>query len=812
MRPQREVAQLGRNVSPIASLSSANFTADMFVGSGTSQPGIYELDVKVNGQWVQRRSIELRTDQQGHLQPCLSLANLQEWGLDTMRLEAARVDGTIQAQSIPAEGSFCQDLRTFIPEASVIADTAQLNLQVTFPQLYVLRQARDWVDPAHWDDGVTAATVRYNLNAYRNEYGDQSRQSASMGLNAGLNVGPWRLRHDGYLRWSEGLGNSYDASNTYLQRDIRPLGAQLLLGQSYSRGDLFSSVGFTGAQIYSDERMLPSSQRGFAPTVRGVANGNSTVSIYQQGRLIHEVSVANGPFEISDLYPTSYGGDLEIVITAANGSAQRFMQTYASVPQLLRPGQNRFSLTAGRVRSWDGVDEPYLVEGTWRRGINNALTGYAGMRSSEGYLATVLGAAINLRIGALAADVTASRADNPSGGAELQGQSYRLTYSKELVPRKTNVSLAAYRYSTAHYRELSDHIRDGQRVGDVGFGSYYNYRQRSRFNISLSQRLSDGWGTLWLGGNMSTYWDGRRDQTTYNLGYSNQWRRLSIGATIQRSQISTGIETRNDTQYGLTLSLPLGDAGYRSPRLSTAVNQSDYGTSLRAGISASPTQAFSYGVGLGRDERARASADANVAYNSRYAGFNGYYSRSDDSQSLSLGMQGGLVVHGGGVTLAPNLGDTVALVSAAGAAGARINGDVTRVDRRGYAVVGSVSPYRMNTIQIDPSGIDDRIQILSSNSGVAPTLGAVVPVVFRTQRSGATRLAYGKDSAGRLLSFGAEISDPEGQMVGMVGQGGQMWLAFNQEQTAYVLVKDQDRVLRCELTGELQELTCVTGK
>ena len=49
-------------------------------------------------------------------------------------------------------------------------------------------------------------------------------------------------------------------------------------------------------------------------------------------------------------------------------------------------------------------------------------------------------------------------------------------------------------------------------------------------------------------------------------------------------------------------------------------------------------------------------------------------------------------------------------------------------------------------------------------------------------------------------------------MVGMVGQGGQMWLAFNQEQTAYVLVKDQDRVLRCELTGELQELTCVTGK
>ncbi|KYF17681.1 hypothetical protein AIZ04_25550, partial [Salmonella enterica subsp. enterica serovar Typhimurium] len=75
-------------------------------------------------------------------------------------------------------------------------------------------------------------------------------------------------------------------------------------------GELFDSTQFRGVQLASDDRMLPDSERGFAPVVRGVANSNAKVRISQNGLTIYETTVAPGAFEIDDLYPTGYGGDL----------------------------------------------------------------------------------------------------------------------------------------------------------------------------------------------------------------------------------------------------------------------------------------------------------------------------------------------------------------------------------------------------------------------------------------------------------------------------------------------------------------------
>lgn len=83
--------------------------------------------------------------------------------------------------------------------------------------------------------------------------------------------------------------------NTYIQRDIQRLQGQLTLGDSYTPSDIFDSVQFRGAQLASDDNMLPDSLRGFAPIIRGIAQSNAQVTIKQNGYIIYQSYVAPGP-------------------------------------------------------------------------------------------------------------------------------------------------------------------------------------------------------------------------------------------------------------------------------------------------------------------------------------------------------------------------------------------------------------------------------------------------------------------------------------------------------------------------------------
>ncbi|MPQ55015.1 fimbria/pilus outer membrane usher protein, partial [Citrobacter sp. NMI7905_11] len=69
-------------------------------------------------------------------------------------------------------------------------------------------------------------------------------------------------------------------------------------------------------------------------------------------------------FVINDLYPTVYGGNLDVTIEEADGSQQNFSIPYASVSQLLRPGSQRYSLSLGKLRSDSVSSDPNLAEAT----------------------------------------------------------------------------------------------------------------------------------------------------------------------------------------------------------------------------------------------------------------------------------------------------------------------------------------------------------------------------------------------------------------------------------------------------------------
>ncbi|STR54021.1 outer membrane protein [Klebsiella oxytoca] len=67
--------------------------------------------------------------------------------------------------------------------------------------------------------------------------------------------------------------------------------------------------------------MEPLSRRGYAPEIRGIARTSARFAVRQSGNLIYETTVSPGAFVIDDLYPTGYGGDLDVTVyeaTAAN--------------------------------------------------------------------------------------------------------------------------------------------------------------------------------------------------------------------------------------------------------------------------------------------------------------------------------------------------------------------------------------------------------------------------------------------------------------------------------------------------------------
>lgn len=62
--------------------------------------------------------------------------------------------------------------------------------------------------------------------------------------------------------------------------------SDLTVGQSASPADVFDSVPYTGVQLNSDSDMLPDSEKGYAPIIRGTAHSNALVMVRQK-RLRH---------------------------------------------------------------------------------------------------------------------------------------------------------------------------------------------------------------------------------------------------------------------------------------------------------------------------------------------------------------------------------------------------------------------------------------------------------------------------------------------------------------------------------------------
>ncbi|WP_238985163.1 fimbria/pilus outer membrane usher protein [Stenotrophomonas beteli] len=785
----------------------ANLDISRYLQAGPAL-GTYSADVTVNGVIVGRQDVEVRLID-GESRICLNAELFELMGLDARKVEAQRAKREAgEMLALPDEPS-CESIERFLPGASLELDAGEQVLSISVPQIYLSSNRMGWVNSDRWDHGINAMLLNYSINHTRSDYAGHHSNRTSATLDAGLNLGAWRLRHNGYLSQAENGDYAYRAGRTYAQRELRAWNAQLTVGESFTRGDLFDTVSYLGANLSSDPRMLPDALNSYAPVVRGVAQTNARVTIRQRGLVIYETTVAPGPFEIDDLTQRSGSGDFEVEVSEADGRVESFVVPFAAVPQLLRQGQQRASLTVGELRHADLADAPMFVEATLRRGVGSAFTAFGGATSSEGYNAIILGGALNTRIGAFSGDVTFSDTRLPLAiegfGERMRGQSYRLAYSRSFNTA-TSFTLAAYRYSTEGYLNLEDaaRLRSDLEAGRAGTTLS---RQRSRLDLTLNQQLPKG--SLFLNGSTADYWSENRRTTNFSLGYNGRLGRASYSLSARRTLESSllGGAQKQTTGAYLSVSVPLGRAP-AAPRLSASANSGQDGGNYRAGLSGNfgENRQGNYNASVSQSPAGR-DVGMSVGYIAPAANLSASWNRGESSQQLGLSASGGVLLHAGGLTLSQRMGDTVGLVHVPDAAGAGVgNQRGVRTNKRGYAVVPYLSAYRMNDIAIDPAGLSLDVELKAGSASAVPTAGAVIKAVIPTA-SGRSALIEALDPDGQPLAFGQDVYDEADQVVGVVGQGSRMWVRGINEKGTLRIKRGDDVASHCGIDYDLSIAT-----
>ncbi|MCU6304612.1 fimbria/pilus outer membrane usher protein [Enterobacter quasiroggenkampii] len=772
-------------------------------------PGTYRVDVVLNNTVFGTRDIEfaLKKDAAGNssLQPCLSTEMLRELG--------------VRLEQFPALTGSCADL-SVIPQASAKFIFERQQLQLSLPQAAINAQARGYVPPEQLDEGINALLLNYNFSGdntqgRRSEIPDSDNYYLS--LRPGLNMGPWRIRN--YSTWNRSTNGSdtqesWDSIYTYAQRNIISLKSQLTVGDSNAPSDMFDSVPFRGAQLASDDDMLPDSLRGYAPVVRGIARTNAQVIIKQNGYTIYQSYVSPGAFEITDMYPTGSSGDLDVTIKEADGSEQHQTVAFASLPVLQREGRVKFSLTSGQYRPYDGdIDKEMFTQATAIYGLPAGFTVYGGGQFSQHYQSLLSGVGKNFgTIGAVSIDGTQAWSSQKDQDKE-SGQSWRVRYSKNILETGTNISIAGYRYSTSGYYTLSE-VLDTWR--DDAWRTN-NDRRRNRAEFLLNQNIGEKLGSLSLTTMSEDYWNSDRKMRSIGVGYSNSWSGITYNLNYSYNRNTTDSENDKiydeDQIFSLSITVPL-DRWLSNSYATYSLNTSKRGdTSHNVGLNGSLLEDRNLNWNVQESQTNHGEGNggyASLDYQGTYARVNSAYSYDHDQKRVNYGIEGGIVAHAHGVTLSQALGETAALVEAPGANGVSVSNQTgVRTDFRGYTVVPYVTPYRESTLSLDTATLPDGADVELSSQKITPTRGAIVRAHFDT-RVGKRVLMRLTRSNGEPVPFGAIVSDSAAGS-GIVGDGGQVYLTGMADKTALKVQWGQQEGEQCKVNVQLSDTVPESG-
>lgn len=778
------------------------FDEKMFRGSNVSSnilehlsadnsviPGHYDnIPIIMNGYRVGENDV-LVSEVNEKSVICLSKSILEQAGF---------LDEYIKKINELNEKKTCALLSEISPESTVKLNS-NLLLEFNTPQSQLKNKDSSAIEESSLNRGESVLFSNYTANYFRNKQTGNYTGNSDYGylnLNAGANLGLWQFRQlssynysKTHYRGGSKTSSSWYSISSYLQRPIYSIKSNLVMGKTNTTGQFFGGLSYSGIELSSDESMYPVSEQGYAPIVTGIAKSNSLIEVRQNNAIIYQTTVPPGPFDIRNINPTSYNGDLNVTVIESDGSKNTFIVPFSAVPDSVRPGKIKYSIASGKTRNL--IVDKLFLDSSFQYGLNNFMTLGAGVRAANDYKSGMFSSVFATRVGAFGVNATYSNANLGGSYGVKQGWMTNLTYSKTFQPTDTNISLAGYRYSTEGYREFSDFIYEQYflKGGDVNNWGSNTYLQKYRLTAAVYQPLGD-LGSLSFSASTQEYNHGRSRDLYYQVNYNKMlFDNVNMSISMSRQKMGSdrdnNVHSSYDTATMVSFDFPLGRSG---SSLSSSVyfdreNGNQYQTSL-SGQLGDQSQPYSYSVNMNHNEQGHQtaySANLNKQYSLASVNING--SKGRNYNQFGMGMTGAVVVHEGGVILGPYLGNTFGIVEAEGATGAKVyNGQGASINSNGYALVPSLMPYRYNSVGLTSDGLlNNNVDIEASEQKIAPYSGTAIKIKFNTNQ-GYPLLINLITPNNTVIPIGSTIADNKNKNIGLVGQNNQAYFRSNDSQ------------------------------
>lgn len=743
-----------------------NIDLNRFSRKGYIMPGGYTFSVLINNRSLGDHLITVTADDQSESgsMVCLPAALVDLMGLKP----------SVVKEITWLNDGQCMDI-TSLKGMTLRPDLSVASLYINLPQAYLEYSDPNWDPPARWDDGIPATLFDYNLIARQTHYSSTHEKDKALSGNgiAGVNLGPWRFRSTWQMQANERSGGdthqrqrSWEWSQIYAYRALRGLGAKLTVGEDYLSSGIFDSFRFTGANLVTDDSMLPPNLRGYAPEVVGVARTNAKVVISQQGRIIYESLVATGPFRIQTL-SDSVSGSLDVRVEEQDGSVQQFTVETSTIPYLTRPGLVRYKLAAGKPSTIDhDLQGQVFSAGEFSWGISNGWSLYGGGIASGDYNALALGVGRDLlAFGAVSVDVTESFATF-ADGERKRGGSYRLSYSKRFDELDNQITFAGYRFAERDFMTMTDYL--DRRYNDVDGNN-----SKEMYTVTFNQQFKSVGISAYLKYSHQNYWDRRADDRL-SLSIS---RYFDVGNIKNINASLTGYRNKSngarDDGFYATISIPFnsGIISYNAAGGDSTSHTVGYFKTI------DPRNSYQLGTGVTDD---KASANAYYTYTGDMATVNANVNTlSGNYVAVGMGVQGG-------VTLTPE-GGSIHRISSQGGTRLLVDTDVGGVPVHGYGadqysnifgkvMISDINSYTRNSVSVNINKLADNVDASPKAVNISLTEGGVgyrkIPVV-----TGEKGVAIIRRADGSFPPFGAMVLNKDNQELGIITDDGMVYLA-----------------------------------
>lgn len=681
----------------------------------------------------------------------------------------------------------CLVIKDLSPDAYYDLNMADLALNLSLPLTIINQRPKGYIAPESFDKGVSSAFVGYDFNSYTRKSEDkQNATSNFLGLTGGLNLGQFNYRHAGTF---ESNGSDLSRYRSYLNTistDVLRLNARVTAGDFYTQAYGIDSAKIRGLQLATDISMLPWSQRNYAPLIRGIANTNALVSVFQNGQKVYERTVPAGEFEFNDL-TVGNNGDLTVQITENGGERREFIVPMQSNMNLIRVGQLNYSVASGRYQLGNQLTDSYVGQLSSEYGLTNYVSLYSGANITDSYQNYLLGFGHSNRLGGFRFDVEHSKASLVQ--QNHIGQKYKLDYQYSHAP--ANVSLyTSLQYQDPKFLNLNSMMSmqnyeylDQDQLEN--FFLSYNLKQQMSMTLNKSFDRSE-LGTLSFSMFKSNYWDSTKDFTQYGLSYNNRWNKLSYSFGYSQNN-RTSIFGNNDKEkrFNLSLSLPLSWNKRTTNIYANAQHSDSKGRPTNASLgfsgNAGNNKQVSYSITSSHNwseySNSNSSVSANVNYNLPSVRLGAVVGKSDSQKQYGLSARGAFVAHPYGITATNQISDTYTIIHAKGAGGANVmNAWGTKLDYWGNAIYSNLSPYASNRIAIDTKDLDLDLNIKANQTEVIPRRYSSTLVKFEVEKTSNILLNVAIAGGAKQIPIGVRATTGDGKIAGIFGQSNQLFI------------------------------------